>query len=305
MRRWISAVIGTAALMATPTTAEERRMTALGDEALQAVKAFFDYDPSVPLQARVVERRDREGTRRDKVVFRGVRGFRVPGYLELPGSDGGPFPCVLLLHGWSSSKDTWYKDNNYHSGGNLRRALLEAGVATFALDAQIHGDRIAENDYSVTNIWSGEGDVPQKNYFTLSEICEQTVRDYRRGLDYLATRPEIDVERIGALGYSMGAWQMYPLAATEPRVKVCVAAALPTQQQRFDPVAPQNYVAGISQPFLMLLGRDDTMATREGAEQLLALLPSGAKQLLWYDSGHKLPVAYVPDAVAWLVTHLQ
>ena len=34
-------------------------------------------------------------------------------------------------------------------------------------------------------------------------------------------------------------------------------------------------------------------------------LPAATKELLWYDGGHSLPVAFVPDAVAWFQTHLQ
>ena len=284
--------------------AEKEQVTGLGPEALQAVKAFYDYDSGIPLDARVVERVDDGKTVRDKVTFRGVRGFWVPGYLEVPKEGDGPHPCVLLMHGWSWSKECWYDDDNDVYGGNLRRALLEAGFAIFALDAQIHGDRIAENDYAVVNIWPGEGDTQQRNFFTLAEICEQTVRDYRRGLDYLETRPEVDMERIGAFGYSMGAWQVFPLAACEPRVRVSVAAALPTERPQYDPIAPWNFTAGIAQPFLVQIGREDEMASVEGGEQVHALLSSTAKKLIWYASGHLLPVAYVPDAVVWFREHL-
>ncbi|MFH1566766.1 MAG: alpha/beta fold hydrolase [Gemmatimonadota bacterium] len=279
-------------------------MAALGDQALQAVKAYYHYDPGIPLSARVVERLDDDTMRRDKVVFRGVRSFWVPGLLELPRNRPGPHPCVLLLHGWSGSKECWYDDDNYVSGGNLRRALLEAGFAVFALDAQMHGDRIAENDYAVVNVWPGDGPAPQRNYFTLYEVCEQTVRDYRRGLDYLATRPEIDMTRVGAFGYSMGAWQVFPLCAVDPRVRVAVAAALPTERPSFETIAPQGYVAGIGQPFLLQLGRQDEMATLAGGERLHDLLPGPIKRLIWYDGGHSLPVAYVPDATAWFAAHL-
>ena len=284
--------------------AEKERPTALGPEALQAVKAFYDYDPRIPLDARIVERVDGGKTVREKVTFRGVRGFWAPGYLEVPTDGDAPHPCVLLLHGWSWSKECWYEDDNDVHGGELRRALLEAGFAIFALDAQIHGDRIAENDYAVVNIWPGEGETQQRNFFTLAEICEQTVRDYRRGLDYLETRPEVDMERIGAFGYSMGAWQVVPLSACEPRVRVSVAAALPTERPQYDPIAPRNYAAGIAQPFLVQIGREDEMASVEGGEQVHALLSSAAKELIWYASGHLLPVAYVPDAVGWFRGHL-
>ena len=110
---------------------------------------------------------------------------------------------------------------------------------------------------------------------------------------WLAQRPEVDGSRTGVIGYSMGGWQVFPLAA-----------AVPTERRGYDPVAPHLYGAGIRQPFLIQLGREDEMVTAQGGEQLCGLLASPAKPLRWYDGGHSLPVAYVPDAVAWLEEYL-
>ena len=74
---------------------------------------------------------------------------------------------------------------------------------------------------------------------------------------------------------------------------------------RFDPVAAQTYVAGIAVPFLLQLGRQDESVTRESGEQLRDQMPAATKELIWYDGGHSLPVAIVPDAVAWFQTHLE
>jgi dienelactone hydrolase len=281
------------------------RAVPLREDALRAVAPYYDLNRGIPLEPRVVERLDGPVSRREKVVFRGVRRCWVPGYLEVPTTGGGPFPCVLLLHGWSWSKASWYDEENEVSGGRVRRGLLAAGFATLALDAQMHGDRVAESDYAVYNLRLGPHTEPQPDGFTLAEICQQTVRDYRRGLDYLETRAEIDPERIGAFGYSMGAWQVFPLAAFEPRVRVVVAAALPTEKGPNDPVAPQSYAGAISQPFLLQMGTQDEMATREGAEELQKYVSSQDKRLVWYDGGHYLPNAYVADAVAWLQSHVK
>src|SRR6266446_61221 len=46
--------------------------------------------------------------------------------------------------------------------------------------------------------------------------------DEFRALDYLASRSEVDVRRLGALGMSMGATKAWWLAALDPRVRLCI-----------------------------------------------------------------------------------
>jgi len=278
----------------------------LGEEAASAVARNYDYDATIPLEARVVERTERDGLRRDKVVFRGVQGFLVPGYLEFPLGMEGRLPCVLLLHGWSGSKDAWWQDGNYISGGELRKALLAAGFAVLALDAQCHGDRIAQNDFAPVNHFADpHATAPRKGYFSLPDIYVQTTRDYRRALDYLVTRDEIDPARVGVVGYSMGGTQTFLLAGVEPRIKAAVAVAAPAEKSKWSIVAPQNFLAGIGQrPFLTIIGRGDELCPLEHAIALQALIPSQTKEQVLFDAGHRLPTDYVPHAVSWIKRHL-
>ncbi len=85
----------------------------VGEEAYRAMTRFYDYDPGLPLEAQVLERVETESSVRYKIIFRGVRGFLVPSYLELPSDGEGPHPCVFLLHGWSGSKSSWWEDDGY------------------------------------------------------------------------------------------------------------------------------------------------------------------------------------------------
>ena len=277
----------------------------IGEEAFGVLKAFYDYDATIPLEARVVEKKEEDATIRRKIVFRGSRGFLVPGYLEIPKQGEGPFPCVLLPHGWSGSKEHWWEDGNYISGGDVRKALLAEGFAVFALDAQGHGDRIAENDYHVVNIYNEPGAPPRKNYFTLREIIVQTTVDYRRGLDYLATRGDIDMERIGLLGYSMGGFHAVALTAVEPRIKLAAGVVVPVSWSHDPILAPANYVRGIGdRPFGMFMGRDDELCNEAQARRLYKLIEGKDTALFFYDAGHRLPVDYVDDAVPWIKERL-
>ena len=274
-------------------------------DAYKVLQACYDYDVQIPLEARVVDLKERSDSVRRKVVFRSTRGYLVPGYLELPVGGKPPYPCMLLLHGWSGGKDNWWEDGNYISGGEARDALLAKGYALFALDAQGHGDRIAENDYQVVNVYKEPGAPPRSNYTTVREVITQTVLDYRRGLDYLATRGDIDMQRIGLLGYSMGGFQAFALTAMEPRIKLAVACVAPVSWSQDVFLAPANYARGIgARPFLMLVGAKDEMCNAEQAHWLYRLIEGPNTNILCYDAGHRLPVKYVEDAVAFIGARL-
>jgi dienelactone hydrolase len=290
---------------AEPAAGSAAAVERLGDEAARVLGELYAYDASAPLEARVVERVEKDGLAREKIVFRGVQGFLASGYLQLPAGTG-PHPCVLLLHGWSGSKENWWQTGNYISGGDARTALLAAGLGVLALDAQCHGDRIAANDFAPVNHYADPAaSQPRKGYFTREDIYVQTVRDYRRAIDYLATRGEIDTDRIGVLGYSMGGTQTYLLAGVEPRIKAAVAVAAPAERSKWSIVAPQNFVCAIGhKPLLAILGSHDEMCSPEQARALHALFPQTSEQI-FLDAGHKLPPAYVAPAAAWLKRHLQ
>lgn len=281
----------------------------VGGEATQVLAELYAYDPAIPLEARVVEKKPLDDIDREKIVLRTTQGFLAPGYLQLPPGAQTPSPCVLLLHGWSGSKESWYEDDNYISGGNVRKGLLEKGHAVFSLDAQCHGDRIAENDYAPVNHYADESqpvDQRRKGYFTQREIYVQTVVDYRRVLDYLQTRPEIDADRMGVLGYSMGGTQAILLTAVEPRIQAAVACATPADPEKFSLLAPQNYVRALGdRPLFLVAGDNDPMCTVAQSKALFALLDSPAKQLRFYGGNHRLTADFVPDAVDWLFHHLQ
>ena len=61
------------------------------------------------------------------------------------------------------------------------------------------------------------------------ELWGMMMFDEFRALDYLANRPEVDANRLGALGMSMGSTKAWWLAALEPRVRVCMDVCCPVE----------------------------------------------------------------------------
>ncbi|GMV92843.1 MAG: hypothetical protein AMXMBFR82_26210 [Candidatus Hydrogenedentota bacterium] len=292
--------IGAAAQEATP-------YPRISEEAFRARLPFFDINPSMPLEGRIVREWDGEETLRQKFVFRGAQGFIVPGYIELPKNAAKPCPLVLLLHGWSGNKEGWWEDGNIMSGGNMRKALLGAGYAVMALDAATHGERSNEIDYQHVNAFNDPNAPGKVNYFTFAEISIQTVKDYRRGLDYITQRDDIDANRIGLVGYSMGGMDAFFLVSVEPRIKAVVACVPPLINENYNPASPVDYSWGVCDtPFLMLMGSQDDMYDKTTMNATYhAYIKGPNTNIIWYDQGHKLTEVYVPDALAWIEQYLK
>jgi dienelactone hydrolase len=276
------------------------------EEEFKARLPFFDCDMTIPLEGRVVREWDQDDALRRKIVFRSAQGFLVTGLVEFPKTGRKRYPLALLLHGWSGAKEDWLKDDNYINGGVMRKALLDTGYSILALDAATHGERAHEIDFQHVNPFDDPKAPARRNYFTFAEIAIQTVKDYRRALDFMAERGEVDMNRIGLLGYSMGGMDAFYLLAVEPRIKMAVACAPPLLGASYGPAAPIDYSWGIGRkPFLLLMGRRDEMNDPARVEASYRKYLAGPNtKLIWYDQNHKLTSIYVPDALAWFKEHL-
>lgn len=281
----------------------------IGEEAYQVVVQFYQYDKDIPLDARIAaeedwlierfEKLDYPVKSREKIVFTGGRGDRVPGYLGIPKAGSPPYPCVLTIHGGTNRKLSWWEDDSFNYGGLVTKELLSAGFALLALDAQGHGERIKNNDYESFRTIYGK----YRNKLAANFI--ESVIDYRRAIDYLETRPEIDIDRIGVIGYSFGGSMTYNLTAVEPRIKVAVACVAPPYKEHTTWGA-FHFASHIgARPFLLLYARLDKPDRVEGAPELLDLIDSPTKELVWYDSGHRLPPEYVNKAAEWFEEYLK
>lgn len=292
-----------AARAAKPDAEPYPRVT---EEAFRARLPFFDYNTALPLEGRIVQEADSKETLRQKIVFRGAQGFLVPGFLEMPKDAKRPCPLVLLLHGWSGSKQVWWEDKGIHSGGVMRKALLGAGYAVLALDASTHGERSNEIDYLHVNAYADPKAPERSNYFTFAEISVQTVKDYRRGLDYVLQRPDIDPARVGLVGYSMGGMDSFFLMSVEPRIKTFVACVSPLASQSYGAARPVDYTWGArGKSLLMLMGRKDDMYEEDRMNATYRQYIEGpGTKIVWYPRGHDLGPIYVPDALEWVKAHL-
>lgn len=278
-------------------------------DAYAAVKSFYDYDTGIPLDARVVDRIETPTFVREKIAFTAHSGERIAGWLAVPKNAATPPPCILVLHGVGSNKDSWWRPDN--PTGPLAPRLLEAGYAVFMLDARFFGERSHLGDFANPQSFVGKNGW----LFRFRDLIVHTVIDYRRALDYLATRSDLDPKRRAVFGYSMGGVTAVNLLAVEPRLTggvICVAppmlagpstGPLAATRQRLAAVAPENHARALAgRPLLFLMANNDEYYTRSAAEAMVAFIPGDAKQVKFFDSGHMLPHAYIDDVLDWLKT---
>lgn len=278
-------------------------MSPIKSEAFKVMNQFFDYDKSIPLEPRTVDKNEETNHNREKIVFKGLGNSRVPGYLAIPKKGNGPYRCVLLLHGVGDSKESWWKENSFNSGGLLTKQLIDSGFAVLSLDAEYHGERMLNNDYESADVF-----IFKKGWVMRArDMIVQTVIEYRRAMDYLATREEIDSTGFGAVGYSMGGMMVFNLSAVDSRLNVAVASVTPVLKEPFSALAAYNFAPFIDQTsFLMLMGeRDNRNYSKTDGQQLYGLLKSKTKEIKWFDSGHKLPDEWTTSASTWMSKYLK
>jgi uncharacterized protein len=289
-------------------------------------RSRFDYDKSQPLNAKVELVEQREYYTKYHVYYDSTNGERVPAFLFVPRNvhkysdsldpatrggydkrvielDGPRWPVIFFMHWLQSDKslaDIFAPD------------WAKYGYAVLAIDG----------------IWKGERSKPGRSILeteikdTLWNLTQQVI-DCRRGVDFLETRDDIDISRLGYFGISMGAMTGAITTAVDERFKVVVLAdgagdfsvvfkqaSLPEVQgivkeieakgysldEAFNilkPVDPVEYVGHISpRPLLMINGKKDEILPYD-AMVAFHETAKAPKRVIWYNSGHILPVPNV------------
>ena len=140
------------------------------------------------------------------------------------------------------------------------------------------------------------------------DLTIQWYKDYGRSLDYLETRSDLRADRIGFYGLSLGADAGLLFAALEPRLRaiVLVAGGLSTSEETSE-TDPFNFAPRVTQPVLLVAGRDDFRNPLELSQKpLMRLLGSRDKRHYVFDRGHVPPrqQEVVRETLDWLDRHL-
>src|SRR5690606_2873519 len=151
--------------------------------------------------------------------YRTAFGDEVTAYLLIPGLDENPkdpLPAILALHPTHASG----KDDIGPDGRENRRygyELVQEGYVVLVPDTITAGERI----YPGNEAFKTAPFYDQHPDYT---AVGKMVHDHQQGIDLLSSLSYVDVERIGAIGHSLGAYNAFFLSAVDKRGKAVVSS---------------------------------------------------------------------------------
>jgi dienelactone hydrolase len=229
---------------------------------------------------------------RETVSFRAAYGTeRVIAHLFLPKNSAPPFQVIVVFGGstimdWKRIEDF---DFPYEFLIRSGRAVmipaylgtLERGPSSYVLPENEERDRAIK--------WSW---------------------DLGRSADYLKTRRDIDITRLGFYAISWGAGHAPRLLAMDPRFKAAALTSgglLASQPREVD---SWNFAPRLRVPILMVNGKQDfVMPSETNQKVMFAALgtPAADKKLIQYEGGHRNLVTrpdLLGEILAWFDRYL-
>jgi dienelactone hydrolase/tRNA A-37 threonylcarbamoyl transferase component Bud32 len=265
------------------------------DATFRGFLSLYEYDHT-PLNAKV--------TARDTTPADWVREdieFDVPGsasrmiaVLFLPKRVHPPYQTAVI---WPAS-DAFIPHDRQHLSMSYADYIVRSGRAVLY--------PIYEHTYG-RGTYSGE-DRPAATIEHRDQML-RWAKELRRSIDYVATRPDIDMTRLAYVGTSWGGRMAAVMLAIEPRFRVAMlnVAGISASARRPEEDAV-NFLPHIRIPVLMLSGRFDSVFPFETSQQpFLRLLgtPAADKRQILFDGGHFLPrTMMVAESLKWLDHYL-
>lgn len=167
--------------------------------------------PSLDMKS--LEDRDTETISRLKISYVSEEGDRTPGYLLKPKEVKGRVPGILCLHQTTplgAAEPAGLGGNpNYH----YAEELAERGYVTLA------------PDYPNLPFTAGYGGYTFDSYrYGYRSQTMKGIWNHTRAVDLLQSMPEVDPQRIGCIGHSLGGHNTLFVGAFDKRIKVLVCS---------------------------------------------------------------------------------
>jgi len=249
----------------------------------------------------------------------------APAYFAKPKGATGRLPTILFNHshggGYHIGKEEFVNGREYMTTPPYAEFLTALGFGALCFDTWIFGERAfrPELDQFKLMIWNGQ------------VLWGMMVYDSIKAIDYLTTRPDVDVSRISTVGMSMGSAMAQWVSALDTRVRACVDICCLTDYQAL--IAADNvkghgiyyYVPSLlkhftasqinaliaPRPHLSLDGNEDGLTPTAGLDRIdselrKAYADAGAPQnwkILRYEGGHKETPVMREEVRKFLLAH--
>jgi len=279
------------------------------------------------ITARLVDESERDGYVLETLEL-DLNGIEpVPAFfVRPPGTPGSRLPAVLFNHShggdYDIGKREFLEGRAYLQPVPYAKVITGLGWTGLCIDAWVFGARghTSEMDTFKAMLWHGK------------VLWGMMVYDSLRAIDYLTARPDVDPQRIGTLGMSMGSTMAWWLAALDERIRVTVDLCCLTEFHTLLRCAGLRhhgiyyYVPGLlrhfttadinaliaPRPHLAVAGRSDPATPAEGLDIIDRELSRiygemGAPdhwRLVRYDVGHQETPEARLEAIAFLQCHL-
>ena len=267
----------------------------VSDAVFAGFRPQFDYDP-VRLDPKV-EVRDTSADDwvAEHVSFAAPYGQeRMSAWVFVPKQGKPPFQTVVFFPGSGVI------------GAGPSNSVIDPRLSFIVKSGRIAVMPILKSTYERAD--SLVSDVPNGSIFWRDHVV-MWVKDFRRTLDYLATRSDVDTTKFAYFGYSWGGNMGGIVPAVEPRLKVSVLYVAGFTMERPRPeVDPLNYLPRIHIPVLMLNGKYDFFFPTETAQRPFYNRlgsPAAEKRYVVYEGGHDVPrTQLITESLAWLDKYL-
>ncbi len=289
------------ALKGFQVPADINKQEPVSDAIFQIYRELFAYDKS-QLNSSVEYREESPGGWvREKISFDAVYGDeRVQAYLFLPVNGKPPYQTVIYFPGSAAAYTTSSQEmETYYEFTMFLNFLVRNGRAVLF---PIYKGTFERAKPELRAIHGGT------DSYAYTEFLIQIVKDFRRSIDYLETRPDIDSSKIAYYGMSWGGGLGSIIPAVEERlsVNIMLAGGLGLGSNVRPEVNTINYISRVRIPTLMLNGLYDR-GIDERIRPAFDLLgtPPEHKRLILYKTDHIPPRAeYIKETLAWLDKYL-
>lgn len=191
-------------------------------------QSLLTPDSTKPFDAKQIASEDRGSYTAEKLSLNITDDNRIAALMLTPKTPG-PHPAIVLLHDHGSKFDIG-KEKLIRPWGNAEQLASAQAWADKFFTGRFIGDELAKRGYVVIAIdspgWGDRGPMVYEqqqalasNYFNLGRsLAGEVAYEDMRTVDFIASLKSVDSQRIGVLGFSMGGFRAWQLAALSDKV---------------------------------------------------------------------------------------